>query len=80
MLDLKDFELHAQDFEKVWRYFNSLESGSTYDELCSLRFYSDIEMVEVLKEVGFVKLPETVDLRPVSSLPTYSTLRQVDVY
>lgn len=74
MLDLKDFELHAQDFEKVWGYFNSLEGGSTYDELCSLRFYSDSEMVEVLKEVGFVKLPETVDLRPVSSLPTYSTL------
>lgn len=74
MINLKEFELYAQDFARVWKYFQSLDSGSTYEELCSLRFYQDPSMVEVLKEVGFVKLPNAVDLEPLKSLLSYSEL------
>ena len=74
MIDLKEFELYAQDFARVWKHFQSLESGSTYEELCSLRFYQDSSMVAVLKEVGFIKLPDEVDLEPLRQLSSYSEL------
>ena len=74
MIDLKEFELYAQDFARVWKHFQSLEDGSTYEELCSLRFYTDSSMVAVLKEVGFIKLPDEVDLEPLRQLPSYSEL------
>jgi DNA primase len=74
MINLKEFELYAQDFARVWKYFQSLEDGSTYEELCSLRFYQDSSMVAVLKEVGFIKLPDEVDLEPLRQLSSYSEL------
>ena len=74
MIDLKEFGQYAQDFKRVWGYLQTLESGSTYEELCSLRFYQDPKMVEVLKEVGFIKLPDTVDLEPLKELPSYPLL------
>ena len=74
MIDLKEFGQYAQDFKRVWGYFQTLENGSTYEELCSLRLYQDPKMVEVLKEVGFIKLPDTVDLEPLKELPSYSLL------
>lgn len=74
MLDLQEFGLYAQDFKRVWNYFETLDNGNTYKELCSLRLYQDPKMVEVLKTVGFIKLPDTVDLEPVKSLQSYSKL------
>lgn len=74
MIDLKEFGQYAQDFKRVWGYFQALENGSTYEELCSLRLYQDPKMVEVLKEVGFIKLPDTVDMEPLKELPSYSLL------
>lgn len=73
-LDLKDFEQVSKDMKIAWNYFLSLEEGNTYEELCSLRFYQDPAMVAVLKEVGFVKLPETVSLEELKQLPSYSSL------
>lgn len=74
MIDLKEFGQYAQDFKRVWGYFQTLDNGSTYEELCSLRLYQDPKMVEVLKEVGFIKLPDTVDLEPLKELSSYSLL------
>lgn len=74
MLDLQEFGLYAQDFKKAWGYFETLDSGTTYEELCSLRLYQDPKMVEVLKTVGFIKLPDTVDLEPLKELQSYPNL------
>ena len=74
MIDLKEFGQYAQDFKRVWGYLQTLENGSTYEELCSLRLYQDPKMVEVLKEVGFIKLPDMVDLEPLKELSSYSIL------
>ena len=74
MIDLKEFGQYAQDFKRVWGYFQTLDNGTTYEELCSLRLYQDPKMVEVLKEVGFIKLPDTVDLELLKELPSYSLL------
>ena len=74
MIDLKEFGQYAQDFKRVWGYFQTLDNGSTYEELCSLRLYQDPKMVEVLKEVGFIKLPDTVDLEPLKELSSYVLL------
>lgn len=74
MIDLKEFGQYAQDFKRVWGYFQTLDNGSTYEELCSLRLYQDPKMVEVLKEVGFIKLPDTVDLEPLKELSSYALL------
>lgn len=73
-MDLKEFGQYAQDFKRVWGYFQSLDNGTTYEELCSLRLYQDPKMVEVLKEVGFIKLPDTVDLSPLKELSSYTLL------
>lgn len=73
-LNLKEYEGYIKDFNLAWNYFKSLEMGTTYEELCSLRFYSDESMLRVLKEVGFVKLPETVNLAPLKNLHYYQYL------
>ena len=74
MIDLKEYEVYTQDFKRVWNYFKTLENGSTYEELCSLRFYQDPSMVEALKTVGFIKLADAVDLEPLKKLQSYSML------
>lgn len=74
MIDLKEFELYAQDFARVWNYFKTLENGNTYEELCSLRFYQEPSMVAALKTVGFIKLADTVNLEPLKKLQSYSKL------
>lgn len=74
MIDLKEFEVYAQDFARVWNYFKTLENGNTYEELCSLRFYQEPSMVAALKTVGFIKLADTVDLEPLKKLQSYSKL------
>lgn len=74
MIDLKEFELYAQDFVRVWNHFKTLENGNTYEELCSLRFYQEPSMVAALKTVGFIKLADTVDLEPLKKLQSYSKL------
>lgn len=73
--DLNDFSKLAKDFQISWNYFKGISNEEdTYSELCSLRFYQDPKMLEVLKDVGFCKLPETVDLEPLKKLSSYSSL------
>lgn len=73
--DIEEFRRYSDDFKRVWSYFRGISNEEeTYSEICALRLYQDPRMVEVLKEVGFAKLPDTVDLEPLKKLSSYQLL------
>lgn len=74
VVDIREFESYITSFNKVLSYFEKIGSSDTYPSLCKLRVYQDEEIIKTLKEVGFVLLPDTVDLTPLKSLPCYSLL------
>lgn len=72
---LEEFQSYVSDFERVWGYFRGIsDEEETYKELCKLRLYYDESMVDVLRSVGFLKLPDSVDLEPLKQLQSYNLL------
>lgn len=76
MFDVSRFNTMSSNFRRVWNYFQSIgDSEETYTELCNLRNYKRNSSMEgVLREVGFIKLPDIVDVTPIKNLTNYEDL------
>lgn len=67
---LEDFKSYAEGMSQVWAYFQKVGEDGV-DEIVQLRNYFDPEMSETLRGIGFIKLPQEVDLTPLKKLESY---------